>query len=303
YGGKALDFDSSAVQAVFRKLSAQDGCRRPLLLSEPATSAEKTRLRCLLAELSFEALEAPEVSTLSSALLATLARGKSNGTVVDIGAGLTSIAPLLNGCVEPECLREQTFAGNALDIMVLDALKSQGVTLSMPSRNLGQANTGMRLAQDIKESICFCAYAPLASLEKPKEYRHRLPDNQEIEVTAFSRQIPEALLTGTVLRGECFFGVPQLASEAILTLPVGASSAGSEVILVGGSSRFVNFKDRLQVALADYLDGRQVKVTQVDNRYASCLGASVAAQLKHPLVRWVTRSEYQEHGSHVFTRL
>eukprot|EP00913_Durusdinium_trenchii_P032765 g30672.t1 len=136
YGGKALDFDSSAVQAVFRKLSAQDGCRRPLLLSEPATSAEKTRLRCLLAELSFEALEAPEVSTLSSALLATLARGKSNGTVVDIGAGLTSIAPLLNGCVEPECLREQTFAGNALDIMVLDALKSQGVTLSMPSRRL-----------------------------------------------------------------------------------------------------------------------------------------------------------------------
>lgn len=41
--------------------------------------------------------------------------------------------------------------------------------------------------------ICFCAHAPLASLERVKEYRHRLPDNQEIEVTAFSRAIPEAI--------------------------------------------------------------------------------------------------------------
>lgn len=161
----------------------------------------------------------------------------------------------------------------------------------------------LRLAQDIKESICFCAYAPLATLEKPKEYRHRLPDGQEIEVTAFSRLIPEVLLTGTAFRGECFLGVPQLVSEAILTLPGGASSAGSEVVLVGGSSRFVNFKDRLQTALAEYLDGRRVKVSTVDHRYASCLGASVAAQLQHPLIRRITKADYQENGSEVFSRL
>lgn len=31
----------------------------------------------------------------------------------------------------------------------------------------------------VSAQICFCAHAPLATLEKPKEYRHRLPDGQE----------------------------------------------------------------------------------------------------------------------------
>ena len=31
----------------------------------------------------------------------------------------------------------------------------------------------------LQAEICFCAYAPLATMEKAKEYRHRLPDGQE----------------------------------------------------------------------------------------------------------------------------
>lgn len=41
----------------------------------------------------------------------------------------------------------------------------------------------------LQAEICFCAYAPLATMEKAKEYRHRLPDGQE----KFPYSVPAAL--------------------------------------------------------------------------------------------------------------
>ncbi|CAL1130858.1 unnamed protein product [Cladocopium goreaui] len=156
YQNGSVGFDSSDVKAVFQEFSLHDGCRRPLLLSEPP--AETRALRRLLAELSFEAAEAPEATLLNSALLAAIACGKSDATVIDIGAGLASVVPLLQGCIQQDCVKEQCFAGHALDINVLDALKAQGVTLPDKTSPDRQAFAGygcygsLRLAQDIKES-------------------------------------------------------------------------------------------------------------------------------------------------------
>ena len=78
--------------------------RRPLLLSEPPVSCVPLR-RCLL-ELSFEASEAPSAALLSSSLLGAMAVGKLDATVVDLGAGTATVAPLLSGCLKEESFRE-----------------------------------------------------------------------------------------------------------------------------------------------------------------------------------------------------
>ena len=163
--------------------------RRPLLLSEPAQAVKPLRRRLL--ELSFEAAEAPEAAVLSSAVLGAMACGQLDATVVDVGAGVTSVAPLLRGVMQKEAFREpfgpafgssssdvygvfrwfsvgfqwflevfrgllavsplrdlrQTFAGHALDVMVLEALKLQGVQL--PD---APPDGALRLAQDVKET-------------------------------------------------------------------------------------------------------------------------------------------------------
>ncbi|CAE7792272.1 ARP4 [Symbiodinium sp. CCMP2592] len=283
--------------------------RPALLISTP--NAASVSFRQALAELALEK-GASGVSLLPSALAATIASGRSDSLVVDLGAGLTSVASVARCELRKASLQEHPYAGNALDEQVLHALRHQGVHLKNDPRSdhdrkrqkLGGRLpfSALRLAEDLKETVCFCAHVPLASLPPDEPYRHTLPDGQVIEVTSFSRQVPETLLLGAPSLDAAaaeptppFPGVPALVSEA---LRHESATGTSEVLLVGGSSRFVNFRDRLQAALTA---SGITKVNVLPQRYASWLGLSVAASLGKPLVRYHTKAELEEFGELRFT--
>merc|ERR1712217_547357 len=76
----------------------------------------------------------------------------------------------------------------------------------------------------------------------------------------------------------------------------------SNLVLVGGSSLFINFKARLQAAILDTCPhvSKKLKVHSSPQRHAAWLGGSAAAAGGMFAARWVSREEYLEHGATVF---
>jgi len=303
----------------------------PVLLSEPNSRCSK--MREAMAELLFEKFDTPALSCASSAALSCFSFGRTAGLVLDIGAGITSVAPVHSGEVFSQALREVRYAGTALSLSLLHVLKGQGIEISPvfpgsaadPKVPAGISAShwryeALRLTQDMKESICFCSHVPLASADPKEPYPHELPDGQKVDVATFSCKVPEKLLTGDSSVDSVFRGAPSLLAESLSIcseqvqageLLVQRDLVGA-IMLVGGSSHFVNFKTRLEASLwGDALSGanlqhlaRRVKVHFAkERRHSAWLGGSVLGELGSFGVgsRWLTRKDYHEHGPSILS--
>ncbi|CAK0911801.1 unnamed protein product, partial [Prorocentrum cordatum] len=196
--GCSLRWDTEALSAVLERSLAAGGATshplfrppsrqpplHPVLLSEP--NGRSRGYREALAELLFEGLAVPAACLEPSAALTALSFGRTGATVVDVGAGVTSVAQVQDGRVVPARLREHPFAGAALDDALAGLLARQGVELlpaaaaSEPRRQ----SAARRLAQDMKETICWCSHVPLAEAPPSEPFMHTLPDGQELATRA-----------------------------------------------------------------------------------------------------------------------
>lgn len=286
--------------------------QRPVLCSEP--NMRDRGWREALAEVLFEGLALPSAALVPSAPLCAFACGRMSAVVVDIGASHSSVAPVCGGSLAVACMREHPFAGRALDHSLLRALRRQGVELGvglpadagfLSNRHLSD----LRLAQDLKETVCFCCHLPLAEVEPAAPFMHTLPDGKQVNVAAFSRLVPEALLIGD--KEEAFPGVPALIADSFATLlrqKQGADAAYvrdalGTLLLVGGTSCFINFKARLQAAMvagcAPQLS-KKLKIQASSERHAAWLGGSVVVAAGALGPRWVSKQDYEERGTAVF---
>lgn len=261
-----------------------------VLISEPVW--RRASARSQLGEVLFERFKAPRIAFSNTAALSACAFGVLNAMVVDVGAGLSFVAPVVDGRTRAEQVGAAPFAGQALDSALHEALKEQGVTLKASG-----CCSAQRLAQDLKEAVCFCSHKPLATMEPADAFFHTLPDGQRLDAAAFSRMVPEQLLTGSAPN---FVGLPALYSETVGACQRQGVPHLPDVLLVGGSSLFVNFKKRFEAALASLpriRPGRtkfQVHSSR-ERRHAAWLGGSVLASAG--CAEWIRLDDYQEQGS------
>eukprot|EP00933_Yihiella_yeosuensis_P046349 TRINITY_DN41866_c0_g1_i1.p1 TRINITY_DN41866_c0_g1~~TRINITY_DN41866_c0_g1_i1.p1 ORF type:complete len:413 (+),score=45.87 TRINITY_DN41866_c0_g1_i1:69-1307(+) len=313
-----------------------------LLVSEPNVCA--LNFREAIAQMVFERPDAPScVAFKPSAVLDIFGAGRSSGVVVDLGAGVSTVASVCEGEVFGTAIREHPFSGSCLDAAVVEALRNQGVEVppdpqledafkrcdekcydgkEPPRKQRRRLFNGfslsiLRRAQDLKETMCFCSHLPVADLPpSDKPFRHVLPDGKKIDVSAFSRDVPEALLIGS---GPCdgldiflceaaskpFYGIPWMLNEVLLDMQMaGQGIKAPEAILFGGSARFVNFQDRLQSAVDQFSSIPSTKIDtsmlSVDRRHAAWIGGSIAAGVEGASSRWVSKNDFKEHGPRIF---
>eukprot|EP00930_Biecheleria_cincta_P039087 TRINITY_DN26890_c0_g1_i1.p1 TRINITY_DN26890_c0_g1~~TRINITY_DN26890_c0_g1_i1.p1 ORF type:complete len:173 (+),score=36.01 TRINITY_DN26890_c0_g1_i1:29-520(+) len=103
-GGPAkLQPEREAIEEALQLATSMGGEKRQsLLLSEP--NAQSSAFREGIAELMFEGLDVSEAALVPSAVLAAFGAGRDSGVVVDLGAGLTSVADVAgpNSTFKPE---------------------------------------------------------------------------------------------------------------------------------------------------------------------------------------------------------
>eukprot|EP00928_Gymnodinium_smaydae_P081939 TRINITY_DN6536_c0_g1_i1.p1 TRINITY_DN6536_c0_g1~~TRINITY_DN6536_c0_g1_i1.p1 ORF type:complete len:375 (+),score=90.93 TRINITY_DN6536_c0_g1_i1:64-1125(+) len=300
-----LDYDASGAPCwdteVLRTLlelscsscvGAKDLTGVSVLLSEPNVHCRRSREA--IAELLFESLQASAVSFEKTAALSAFAFGRTNAVVVDCGAALSSAAAVVQGAVDASRLRTAPHAGRMLDAALLEALGAQGVSQlggasgSDATGSRKRLRSSGRLAQDLKESVCYCSHSPLPATfdADAPPHMHTLPDGQRINVAPFARAVPEKLLVGAR-------GLPALLAEAR------GGGGAEDVVFVGGSSLFVNLGPRLKAAMSSGTGRAPSAFIEASHagRHAAWLGGSVRATCCPLLRTGCSREEYAEHGA------
>lgn len=103
--------------------NAIDAKEFPLVLTEQSWNTSKNRLTAT--QIAFETLEVPIFSLVKTPIAQLYRAGRSTGLVIDVGASVTSVTPILDGIIQHKSCFHLKYAGNFVNLHVLDYLQLQ----------------------------------------------------------------------------------------------------------------------------------------------------------------------------------
>ncbi|KAF3992296.1 hypothetical protein FT663_02353 [Candidozyma haemuli var. vulneris] len=96
-----------------------DAKDHPLMMTEQTWNTPKNKAAA--AQIAFESLQVPLFSLLKNPLAQLYHTGRSSGLVIDVGAGVASVTPILDGVIQQKSCFHSKYAG---DFASLHALRS-----------------------------------------------------------------------------------------------------------------------------------------------------------------------------------
>eukprot|EP00300_Choanocystis_sp_HF-7_P018118 c1993_g1_i1.p1 GENE.c1993_g1_i1~~c1993_g1_i1.p1 ORF type:complete len:375 (+),score=74.55 c1993_g1_i1:246-1370(+) len=303
----------------------------PFLMSEPPHVSKSQRSK--LCEIIFEKYSPPAYFVTKSPVLSAFSCGRTNATVVDCGASGIVVTAMHEGFCFSKSMQRSDLAGDALDRLVLHQLGELGINLE-PSyaikRRVNQDKLQIErldfpltkpsyrqffvkeIARDLREACCNvrdysetvptpeCYHTPQGSVTPFETCRSRAGDvlfNPSL-LTPAERQAtgiaPDANLRGL--------------SEMVLSC-ISASDVDmrrelfNNVILCGGMSLFQGLQGKLQADLGSKTPhGMKLKLfsaTPPERRFSAWIGGSILASLGSFHQIWISKAEYDEHGSKI----
>ena len=171
----------------------------------------------------------------------------------------------------------------------------------------------MQVLNDMKESVCQVFEAPWdaaqAAARPAKMYE--FPDGYNNAYSSLRFKAPETMLTPSLYsnapevlapRESPYVGLTDLILKATQAVDVDSRAAMfSNVICVGGGTLVPGFVDRLSYELSTAAPNQRIKIHSPGNvterRHSTWLGGSILASLGTFHQLWVSKQEYEEHGS------
>ncbi|ODV98459.1 hypothetical protein PACTADRAFT_48218 [Pachysolen tannophilus NRRL Y-2460] len=95
----------------------------PLVITENSWNTKKNRNKSC--QLAFEELEVPVFSIVKAPLCTSYSVGRSTSLIIDIGSSVTSVTPIFNGNILAKGTVHSKFAGDFLNLHVLEFLKKK----------------------------------------------------------------------------------------------------------------------------------------------------------------------------------
>lgn len=268
--------------ALRNQLGVSDGeaDRHPILAVDANFSSRQQREGT--AERLFESFGAPAVYLAKSAVCSCVAASKSTGLVLEVGGGISTCTPVLDGTVMHKGVVKSALAGDFLtDVLAQKMLAKHSVLPAHSFRALKRDLRGMPKVEEIhsaaspaaygsymqrmtfqgiKETLCQINERQITKDTKIPGLSARLPDGKEIELQRERFVVPEMLLTGVSdkrLRGS--IATSENHCHDLLTLPelliASVSTIEDEeeqkkfymnVVVCGGSSLFPKLDNRLR---------------------------------------------------------
>ncbi|WFD04068.1 NuA4 histone acetyltransferase subunit [Malassezia obtusa] len=171
----------------------------------------------------------------------------------------------------------------------------------------------MRLLDDFKEAMCQTLEAPWdpahAAARPTKMYE--FPDGYNDAYGPLRFKAPEAVLTPSLYasatdvlppRDAGYVGLTEMILEATKSVDVDSRAAMfSNIVCVGGGTFVPGFIDRLSYELSVAAPSQRIKIHSPGNyterRHSTWLGGSILASLGTFHQLWISKQEYEEHGS------
>jgi len=292
----------------------------PVYLTEPTENPKKTRAK--IAEIMFEALKVPAMDIGDANVCALTAYNKTTGVTVDMGAGTTTVIPIVKGYVITAGIKRLNFAGQDFTEYLRKLLSERSDEL-LAAGDLATPS-GLEIVREIKEWIMEDGKSMLYVAEKfddeeAKAKRnndlnrdYELPDGQEITIENERFRCPEGLFNPLRLGKKDVANLPQSIFDSINACEQDIRRVlYSNIVLSGGTSSFDGLAKRLDYEIEelaphlqrkrggakDMVNVMSGKDKGIDCRNVVWQGAAIIASSVTQKDKWMTKAEFDEHGA------
>eukprot|EP01090_Pellita_catalonica_P017499 TRINITY_DN5299_c0_g1_i1.p1 TRINITY_DN5299_c0_g1~~TRINITY_DN5299_c0_g1_i1.p1 ORF type:complete len:390 (-),score=71.51 TRINITY_DN5299_c0_g1_i1:10-1017(-) len=268
----------------------------PVLLTEAPLNPLLNREKA--AEIFFETFSVPSLFISLQAVLSLYASGRTTGVVLDSGDGVTHTVPIYEGFSIPTAIQRIDIAGRDITEYLQLLLKRAGSGYNF------HTTAEQEVVRTIKEKVCYVAFDPLKEEEliesnkKPVQVVYKLPDGNTINLGTERFRAPEVLFRPELI-GEEYPGVAEILLSSIQKADMDLRRTLYEnIVLSGGSTKFVGFGDRLLDEVKTRAPKElKIKISAPKERlYSTWIGGSILASLGTFTKMCVSREEWDEDG-------
>lgn len=226
-------------------------------------------------------VEVESLNIMSSAVLSLFASGRTNGIVIESGAGYTAAVPVFEGFALPHAIKMINISGMDVTQNLIDSLTAQGIDLDMSSFDY---------VREMKEQMCSVAldydraiHGPDPLDEETRSYE--LPDEKGIiQVDHRTRFTATELLFNPDIAGLRGPGIPQIAFESIEKCDQDLQiTLYNNIVVTGGTSLLPGFKERFEQDLYDLAGDAARTDIKIDidlpRKYSAWVGGSMISSL------------------------
>jgi centractin len=270
--------------------------QHPVLLTEAPLNPRRNRDQT--AELFFETFRAPALFFSPPSVLSLYASGRTTGVVLDVGEGVTHCVPVYEGHALPHSVTRSDIAGRDVTNHMQLLLRRSGLAFTTTAE--------VDLVKKIKEESCYVSPTSVVSdaEEKDSKTQYQLPDGQAVTLSSERYQAPELLFNPSLIGSE-EPGAADVLVHSILKSDLDLrSTLFSQIVLSGGSTLMPGFGDRLLHEVRSRVPTHtRIRISAPPERiHSTYVGGSILASLATFKSIWVTRAEYEEHGTSVLHR-
>jgi len=294
-----------------QKMNLDTGNTR-VLLTEPPLNPTKNREKMI--ELMFEKYGFYGLHIAIQAVLTLYAQGLVTGIVVDAGDGVTHFCPVYEGFSLPHLTRRLDIAGRDITRYLIKLLLLRGYAFNH--------SADFETVRMLKEKLCYMAY----DIEQEQKLAldttvlvepYTLPDGRVIKVGGERFGAPEALFQPHLINVDSV-GVAELLFNTIQAADIDTRPEFyKHIVLSGGTTMYPGLPSRLereikQLYLERVLKGDASKLSKFKIRiedpprrkHMVFMGGSVLADImKDKNEFWLLKSEYEEQGLNVLSKL
>lgn len=224
---------------------------------------------------------------------------RTTAIVLDSGDGVTHAVPIYETYSIPHAVTKAMLAGRDVSSHLMKLLTERGWNFETTAQ--------FQIVRELKEKMCYASLDYKKDQEEcgTKEWKEKfekpysLPDGNQM-VIGSERYRGTELMFQPSLAGRDALGVQQLIYKSIMECDLDVrKQLWENVILSGGNTMFENYQERLLLELKSTAPAAlSPKVTaQPDRKYAAFIGASQLAALSAFQNSWITKAEFEEHGT------
>ena len=271
-----------------------------MMISEPPRNPKPNREK--LVNIMFNEFSVQRMYVSIQAVLSLFASGKTTGTVVDCGDGISHTVPIYEGYAIPHAIIKINLAGRDLNDYLLGLLLQRGYSFSSSSSNKDEI-------KKIKETKCYVAQDFDAEMKAAAEQTtiesyYKLPSGEQIPLSTERIKCPEFLFQPQHGSKE-MDGIHKHTFDSIMKCDNDIKrDLFKGIVLAGGSTMFEGMKDRMKKeiqALAPSPMGPEVEAP-ADRKFSCWLGGSILSKLSSFNHMWITKMEFEEVGEAIVHR-